>query len=65
MNRLIKSLSDGSELTIEKGTGKVGPRLDIGRVGAAPQRHRHLLRYRYQRIPDNFEFYGITLGFQR
>ena len=41
---------------IEKRTRKVSARLDIGRVGAATQRNRHLFGRFQQSIADHFKF---------
>ena len=61
MHRLGKGLRHRPQIAVEKGAGKIRPRLDIGRVGAAAQRDRHLLGSLEQRVADHFELYGVYM----
>src|SRR5262249_58681503 len=63
--RLGEGLRDGAQLPVEEGAREVAARLDVGRVGRAPQRERHLLGRGQQRVsddlePDRVERHGIT-----
>ena len=55
MDRLRERLSDRLQTIVEDGTGEIGPSLDVGGVGAAPQRHRHLLGGFEEGVANNLE----------
>ena len=52
---LGEALGDGAELRVEEGAREVRPRLDVRRVGAAPQGEHHLVRRRDERVADHLE----------
>ena len=55
MDRLPEGLSYGPQLVVEVGAGEVGPGLDVGGIGAAPERNRHFLGGFHQGVADHFE----------
>ena len=51
----MKAWATSLQIAVEEGAGEVGARLDVGRVGAAPQRHRHLVGRLDQRVANDLE----------
>ena len=60
--RLSERLGHGADLPVEKRAREIRARLDVGRVGAAPQRDRHLLGHFEQRVADDLELDRIEPG---
>jgi hypothetical protein len=65
MRRLREGLGDRPQFRIEEGTREVAARLDVGRIGRAPQRGAHLLGDGQQRVADDLEADGIDVGGER
>ena len=55
MHRLREALGDRAQVGVEEGAREVGPRLDVRRVRAPPQRQDHLVGRRDERVPDHLE----------
>ena len=63
MYRLRERLCHRLQLLVKEGARKIGAGLDVGRVSAAAERNRHLLRRLDQGITDNFKLDRIKCRF--
>ena len=58
---LAEGLGDGAKIPIEEAAREITAGLNVGGVGATPQRRRHLLRGLEQAVPDDLELDRIDL----
>ena len=58
---LAEGLRDGAEVPVEQAAGEVAARLDVGGIGAPPERQRHFLRGLEEAVAQDLELDGIDL----
>ena len=63
MGGLREGLRDSLQLAVKKGAREIGAGFDVGRIGAAAECNRHLLRCFKEGVAYDFKLYRIEFYF--